>query len=98
VTFIESTQGISLRRLFRQLETQSALFFAASVQQEDSRGQVTLVSSDPRTQVKIDYNYLSADTICAGMRESSAPRADPADPGDEAVVQTVRRDQSADPR
>ena len=37
VTFIESLKGISLRRLFRQLETQSALFFAASVQQEDSR-------------------------------------------------------------
>jgi choline dehydrogenase len=69
VTFIESLKGISLRRLFRQLETQSALFFAASVQQEDSRGQVTLVSSDPRTQVKIDYNYLSADNDLRRMRE-----------------------------
>ena len=64
------TQGdLPPRRLFRQLETQSALFFAASVQQEDSRGQITLVSSDPRTQVKIDYNYLSADNDLRRMRE-----------------------------
>ena len=69
VTFIESLKGMSLRRLFRQLEFQSALFFAASVQQEDSRGQVTLVSSDPRTQVKIDYNYLSAGNDLRRMRE-----------------------------
>ena len=69
VTFIESLKGISLRHLFKQLESQSALFFAASVQQADSRGQVTLVSSDPRTQVKIDYHYLSTDNDLRRMRE-----------------------------
>jgi len=71
VRFIKSLKGISLRHLFQQLEYQSALFFAAAVQQADSRGQLTLVSSDPRTQVKIDYHYLSTDNDLRRMREAT---------------------------
>ena len=54
--------------------TRAATTGTASVQQADSRGQVTLVSSDPGTQVKIDYYYyyyyyLSTDNDLRRMRE-----------------------------
>jgi choline dehydrogenase-like flavoprotein len=69
ITFARSLKGISLRRLFRQLQSQNAMFFATAVQQEDARGQLTLVSADPKTQLKIEYNYLSHPHDLRRMRE-----------------------------
>ena len=83
--------------------TRAATTGTASVQQADSRGQVTLVSSDPGTQVKIDYYYYYYYSVHRQRSAADAGghphrRAGPADARDEAVVQTVRRDQSEDPR
>ena len=70
VRFARSLRGISLRRFIQQVESQNCPFFSTAVQQADSRGQLTLVSADPRKQPRIDYNYLSDPRDLARMREA----------------------------
>jgi choline dehydrogenase-like flavoprotein len=67
--FLRSLKGISLRRFLQQLRAQSSMFLATAVQQENARGQLTLVSADPTVQIKIDYHYLSDPDDLRRMRE-----------------------------
>ena len=66
---LRAMRGVSLRRFSQQVAHQGDLAFLVAVQAETSRGQVTLDSSDPDVQPRIDYNYLSTESDLRRMRE-----------------------------
>lgn len=66
---LRSMRGVSLRRLLQQISTNSMMFWPIAVQQPDSRGAITTVSTDPTVPPKIDYNYLSAGSDLQRMRD-----------------------------
>lgn len=66
---LRSLRGVSLRRFGSQLWHRGDLALLVAVQAETSRGRISLDSSDPAVQPRIDYNYLSTDSDLARMRE-----------------------------
>jgi choline dehydrogenase len=53
----------------QQLQQTDDLTLIVKVQQEDARGEVSLQSSDPYLQPRIDYNYFSNEVDLRRMRE-----------------------------
>jgi choline dehydrogenase len=66
---LQTMTGISLRRFLQQAVHRNDLFFGISVQRAESRGNLTITSSDPNVQPTIDYNYLSTEPDLRRMRE-----------------------------
>lgn len=69
VATLKGLKGVSKRRLIEQALHGNDLGFAVGVQQADSRGQISLVSADPRIYPKIDYHYLQEQRDLDRMRE-----------------------------
>lgn len=69
IRFLKAMERVSLRRFTQQAVHQNDLAFLVALQIETSRGQITLQSSDPRVQPRIDYNYLSTERDLSRMRE-----------------------------
>lgn len=67
---LRSVRGVSQRRLVEQLTHHQDLSFIVAVQAETSRGNITLVSADPSSPPRIDYNYLSTESDRRRMREA----------------------------
>ncbi|WP_204249297.1 GMC family oxidoreductase [Frondihabitans sp. PAMC 28766] len=67
---IHAMRGVSLRRFFQQIVHRDDLTFIVAVQQETSRGQITLDSRDPEVQPRIDYHYLDTAHDRERMREA----------------------------
>ncbi|MCU1528137.1 MAG: glucose-methanol-choline oxidoreductase [Frondihabitans sp.] len=67
---LRAMRGVSLRRFFQQVVHRDDLTFIVAVQQETSRGQITLESGDPEAQPRIDYHYLETESDRARMREA----------------------------
>jgi choline dehydrogenase-like flavoprotein len=66
---LKAMRGISIRRVIQDAAHQSDLFFAVSLQQAESRGNVITTSADPGVQPRIDYNYLATESDLRRMRE-----------------------------
>ncbi|UFS58301.1 GMC family oxidoreductase N-terminal domain-containing protein [Subtercola endophyticus] len=62
-------RGVSLRRFASQFAHRNDLALLVAVQDETSRGSISLVSADPAVSPRIDYNYLSTDDDLTRMRE-----------------------------
>jgi choline dehydrogenase-like flavoprotein len=62
-------KGISTRRFVQQVTHQDDQFFACGLQKAESRGNITVTSSDPNVQPRIEYNYLSTESDLRRMRE-----------------------------
>jgi len=69
VATLRAMRGISVRRFLQQARTVNKLYWCIAVQQAESRGEISLVSSDPLVQPRIDYNYLSSEADLRRMRE-----------------------------
>jgi choline dehydrogenase-like flavoprotein len=66
---LQAVRGASLHRLLDQARRRDDLYLAVALQQEDSRGRLTLTSGDPFVQPRLEYRYLSADSDRRRMRE-----------------------------
>ncbi|MCU1482234.1 MAG: glucose-methanol-choline oxidoreductase [Subtercola sp.] len=69
VRSLRAMRGVSLRRFASQFAHRNDLALLVAVQDETSRGSISLVSADPAVSPRIDYNYLSTDADLARMRE-----------------------------
>jgi choline dehydrogenase len=69
VATTKSMRGVSLRRAMEQARHQWDLSFAVAVQQEDSRGDISLISADPHTRPRIEYNYLTEPSDLVRLRQ-----------------------------
>lgn len=70
VETLKGLKGVSKKRLAQQAMRANDLSLIVAVQQADSRGNITLVSSDPHVYPRIDYNYLSEQRDLDRMREA----------------------------
>jgi choline dehydrogenase-like flavoprotein len=66
---LRALRGASLHRLLDQARRRDDLYLAVALQQEDSRGTLTLTSADPLVQPTLDYRYLSVESDRRRMRE-----------------------------
>ncbi|RDW17342.1 mycofactocin system GMC family oxidoreductase MftG [Oceanobacillus arenosus] len=66
---LKSMKGISKRRFIQQALHQGDLFIVVGLQYSKGRGDITLTSSDPKVQPKIDYNYLENEYDLSRLRE-----------------------------
>lgn len=66
---LRAVRGASLHRLLDQARRRDDLYFAVALQQEDSRGQITLTSADPNVAPRLEYRYLSEESDRRRMRE-----------------------------
>lgn len=66
---LKAVRGASLHRLLDQARRRDDLYLAVALQQEDSRGQLTLTSDDPFVQPRLEYRYLSVEADRRRMRE-----------------------------
>ncbi|MFT4306394.1 MAG: GMC family oxidoreductase N-terminal domain-containing protein [Microbacterium sp.] len=69
IAFLRSFKGMNIRRTIAQGAAMQSLFFATAIQHEESRGQITIRSDDPRQTPQIDYNYLTDERDLTRMRE-----------------------------
>jgi choline dehydrogenase len=66
---LRALRGASLHRLLDQARRRDDLYLAVALQQEDSRGSLTLTSADPLVQPRLEYRYLSEGSDRRRMRE-----------------------------
>jgi choline dehydrogenase-like flavoprotein len=66
---LRALRGASLHRLLDQARRRDDLYLAVALQQEDSRGALTLTSAEPLVQPRLEYRYLSAESDRRRMRE-----------------------------
>ncbi|WP_448615331.1 mycofactocin dehydrogenase MftG [Modestobacter sp. URMC 112] len=66
---LRALRGASLHRLLDQARRRDDLYLAVALQQEDSRGSLTLTSADPSVQPRLDYRYLSVESDRRRMRQ-----------------------------
>jgi choline dehydrogenase len=66
---LRALRGASLHRLAEIARRRDDLFLGVVLQREDSRGRVTLTSTDPHVQPRLEYRYLSTDSDRRRMRE-----------------------------
>jgi choline dehydrogenase len=59
---LRALRGASLHRLLDQARRRDDLYLAVALQQEDSRGRLTLTSADPLVQPRIEHRYLTEDS------------------------------------
>lgn len=64
-----SLNGVSLIRLTGQLLRATDLSFQVLLNQPDARGNMTITSSNPHKQPRLDYNYLSVQRDLVRFRE-----------------------------
>ncbi|MGY1845004.1 mycofactocin dehydrogenase MftG [Modestobacter sp. SYSU DS0875] len=66
---LRALRGASLHRVLDQARRREDLFLAVALQQEDSRGRLSLVSADPTVQPRIEHRYLTEESDRRRMRE-----------------------------
>jgi choline dehydrogenase-like flavoprotein len=66
---LRALRGASLHRVLDQARRRDDLFFGVALQQEDSRGRLSLTSADPHVAPRLQYCYLSAESDRRRMRE-----------------------------
>lgn len=64
-----SMRGVSISRALEQARHQWDLSLAVAVQQEDSRGNIFLMSDDPHVRPRIEYNYLTESSDLVRLRQ-----------------------------
>ncbi|MCZ2821836.1 mycofactocin system GMC family oxidoreductase MftG [Modestobacter sp. VKM Ac-2977] len=69
---LRALRGASVSRLLDSARRRDDLYLAVALQQEESRGRISLTSADPLVQPRIQYRYLTADAdrrqLRAGVR------------------------------
>jgi len=66
---LRALRGASLHRLLDQARRRDYLYLAVALQQEDSRGRLTLTSPDPAVQPRIEHRYLTEERDRRRLRE-----------------------------
>jgi choline dehydrogenase-like flavoprotein len=66
---LRALRGASLYRLLDQARRRDDLYLAVALQQEDSRGRLTLTSSDAFVQPRIEHRYLTEERDRRRLRE-----------------------------
>ena len=66
---LRALRGASLHRLLDQARRRDDLYLAVALQQEDSRGRLSLASADPLVQPRIEHRYLTEETDRRRLRE-----------------------------
>jgi choline dehydrogenase-like flavoprotein len=66
---LRALRGASLHRLLDQARRRDDLYLAVALQQEDSRGRLTLTSADPLVQPRIEHRYLTEERDRRRLRE-----------------------------
>jgi choline dehydrogenase-like flavoprotein len=69
VSTLRALRGASLHRLLDQARRRDDLYLAVALQQEHSRGRLTLTSADPLVQPRIEHRYLTEEADRRGLRE-----------------------------
>jgi len=69
VATVRALRGMSLRQVQVQFSRRHDIGFPIALQQEESRGSITLASPDPTVPPDIFYNYLATEFDRARMRE-----------------------------
>jgi predicted dehydrogenase (TIGR03970 family) len=67
---LAALRGSSPHRLLDTARRRDDLFLGVALQQEDSRGRLTLAGADPRRQPRIEYRYLTEERDRRRMREA----------------------------
>jgi predicted dehydrogenase (TIGR03970 family) len=66
---LRALRGASLHRLLDTARRRDDLFVGVGLQQEDSRGRLTLAGPDPARRPRLDYRYLTEERDRRRMRE-----------------------------
>jgi choline dehydrogenase-like flavoprotein len=66
---LRAVRQASLHRLLDQARRRDDLYLGVALQQEDSRGRLSLVSGDPAVPPRLQYRYLTEDADRRRMRE-----------------------------
>jgi choline dehydrogenase-like flavoprotein len=66
---LRALRGASLHRLLDQARRRDDLYLAVALQQEDSRGRLSLTSADPLVQPRIEHRYLTEEADRRRLRE-----------------------------
>jgi choline dehydrogenase len=66
---LRALRGASLHRLLDQARRRDDLYLAVALQQEDSRGRLTLTSADPSVPPRLEHRYLTEETDRRQLRE-----------------------------
>ena len=66
---LRALRGSSPRMLLDAARRRDDLYLAVALQQEDSRGRLSLTSADPHVQPRIEYRYLTEDSDRRRLRE-----------------------------
>ncbi|MGK5169830.1 GMC family oxidoreductase [Geodermatophilus sp. CPCC 205761] len=66
---LRALRGTSLHRLLDTARRRDDMFLGVALQREDSRGRLTLTSTDPGVQPRIEYRYLTEESDRRRMRE-----------------------------
>jgi choline dehydrogenase-like flavoprotein len=66
---LHALRGASLHRLLDQARRRDDLYLGVALQQEDSRGRLSLTSADPSVQPRLEYRYLTEESDRRRMRE-----------------------------
>ena len=66
---LRALRGASLHRLLDSARRRDDLFVGVALQQEDSRGRLTLAGPDPARRPRLDYRYLTEERDRRRMRE-----------------------------
>jgi len=66
---LRALRRASLHRLLDQARRRDDLYLAVALQQEDSRGRLTLTSADPLVQPRIEHRYLTEASDRRRLRE-----------------------------
>jgi predicted dehydrogenase (TIGR03970 family) len=66
---LRALRGASLHRLLDSARRRDDLFVGVGLQQEDSRGRLTLAAADPARRPRLDYRYLTEERDRRRLRE-----------------------------
>ena len=66
---LEAIRGVSMRRLLDQAHTHADLALVCGLQQERSRGELRVTSTDPHVPPALHYNYFAEPVDLERMRE-----------------------------
>jgi choline dehydrogenase len=66
---LEAIRGVSIRRLLDQAHTHADLALLCGLQQERSRGELRVISTDPHVSPELHYNYLAEPVDLERMRQ-----------------------------
>jgi choline dehydrogenase len=66
---VRSLKGANVRRMVQQTLRRNDLFVVAALQQEEARGRVSLSSTDPSDDPRIEFDYMSSESDRRRMRQ-----------------------------